>query len=1096
MVEAAPRAEDTGPGGKLPRVEDSLGHVRETLEEPSPLLAGDVFPVAFAVTEIVIPRHGDLVTEILHRAGGVQRRLKSLGKIPLVSHILRRLVIDDEEDAFRRAADPIGEPGEHDPIGQATGQTAFEDQGFGPIGGEGTVEEHGQHLSAPAEKGVGAVVFTNDRQILGPVPPPCLVETLEHFLEFRIHPLRPPGVEPFQHVVNGVAQVALDRPERLLEALEIAEFVLEWTLFEALEPRERELVGRGRPQGRGIAHGRSVPQEPRSPEVRTPAPTEPGTPSDPSAPPAVPWGAMFAHVAIPRSAPEPLVYGVPDEFRDLIRPGIRVRVPLRKRQTTGIVVETSPTTEIDTKSVREILEVLDAESLLPEHILGLARFVSSYYRCPLGTTLAAMLPAGLLRADAEYVEPSPLGAAVDPEILPRKQQNILSLLLEKGRTPVPTLLARAGAASRNPLDALHDAGLVVLGRRRRDRPPRAEVGAVALLPEPLETLLERCGRAPRQQKVLEWLAEREGPVLESELLGAVGCSSSVLKGLEDKGLVRRFRQNAARKPRWSLGGTDVRHRLNAEQQAAVDAVGQALDRREYAPILLEGVTGSGKTEVYLRCLEATLALDRQGIVLVPEIGLTPATVGAVERRFGSSVAVLHSAQAEGERWREWRTVRSGDARIVVGPRSALFAPLERPGLIVVDEEHDAAYKQQESPRYNARDLALVLGRDLRIPVLLCSATPSTEASFLETRGLARRLRLRERVGGGVLPQVDLVDLRHEPPEPGEQGRTLFSRPLKEAIGETLEKGRQIILLMQRRGWAPVLLCRECGHKLQCPDCSVSLVVHRRRREMECHYCGRHTVVPDQCPSCGGSLLDAVGAGTEKVADHVRRLFPDVPAAILDRDTVRRRSGLEETLGAFADGRIRILVGTQMVAKGHHFPNVTLTGVISADALLGLPDFRAGERTFQLLTQVAGRSGRGAEPGRVIIQTYHPDHPAVLHAASHDVGAFTAEELKFRRAFGYPPVMRMALVRFESPSPEKVRRAAEAAGRLMRPAPEGVRVRGPAPAPMERLKDRWRWQILLTAAERPPLRRALHRIECESLEADVHRIVDVDPLSTL
>jgi len=739
---------------------------------------------------------------------------------------------------------------------------------------------------------------------------------------------------------------------------------------------------------------------------------------------------------------------------------------------------------------------LDEQPLLPDHILTLAGFVSSYYRCPLGTTLAAMLPAGLLRADAEQAGATPRGAATDLEILPTKQRTILSTLLEHGPLPVAGLLARAGATSRAPLEALEQAGLVLLKRSRRDRPPSSDVGAVVLFPEPVDQLLQRCGRAPRQRQVLEWLAAHEGPALDSEICGAVGCTPSVLKALETKGLIRRFRQAAARKPRWSLGGKDVRHELNSQQQAAVDAVQTALDQARYEPILLEGVTSSGKTEVYLRCLEAALALGRQGIVLVPEIGLTPATVGAVERRFGSAVAVLHSAQTEGERWREWRMVRSGSARIVVGPRSALFAPLGRLGLIVVDEEHDAAYKQQESPRYNARDLALVLGRDLKIPVLLCSATPSTEAAFLEHRGLARRLRLTRRVGGGMLPDVQLVDLRREKPEPGEQGRTLFSAPLREAITETIQADRQVILLMQRRGWAPVLLCRDCGKSLECPDCSISLVVHQRRGDLECHYCGHRAPVPTKCPSCGGGLLDAVGAGTEKVAHHLDRYFPGIASAILDRDTVRRKSGLEDTLGAFADGRIRILVGTQMVAKGHHFPNVTLTGVISADALLGLPDFRAGERTFQLLTQVAGRSGRGTEPGRVIIQTYHPDHPAVLHAANHDVTAFTSEELRFRHAFGYPPVTRMALIRFESQSIDAVRREAERAGRHLRPAPEGIRVRGPAPSPMERLRDRWRWQILLTSPERAPLRRALAIIENDTPGTHVQRIIDIDPLSTV
>jgi primosomal protein N' (replication factor Y) len=623
-----------------------------------------------------------------------------------------------------------------------------------------------------------------------------------------------------------------------------------------------------------------------------------------------------------------------------------------------------------------------------------------------------------------------------------------------------------------------------------------EVGAVTLAPGRPEELLERCGKAPRQREVVAYLAQSGAAALEAEVCAAVGCGPGVIRALETKGLVRRFRQEAARPRRWNLRPGGGRHTLTTEQRAAVQAVEAALDEGAYAPILLEGVTGSGKTEVYLRCLETVLESGREGLVLVPEIGLTPATVGAVEQRFGNLVSVLHSALGDGERWREWRAIAAGNSKIVVGPRSALFAPLPRPGLIVVDEEHDPAYKQQEAPRYQARDLALLLGQRLRIPVLLCSATPSTEAAHLVDRAFAHRLQLSERVGGGTLPRVELVDLRHEPPDPGEQGRTLFSGRLREALTATIDEGHQAILLMQRRGWAPVLLCRDCGHTLECPSCSVPMVVHRRRPILECHYCNHSRPHPDRCPACGGRLLDPIGAGTEKVAHRLAELLPGVPTAILDRDTVRRRNGLEETLGAFASGRARVLVGTQMVAKGHHFPNVTLTAVISADALLGLPDFRAGERTFQLLTQLAGRSGRGTTPGSVIIQTYHPEHPAVLHAAHHDVAAFTAEELRFRRAFGYPPVTRAALVRFESVSAEKARRAAESAGARLRPAPETVRVRGPAPSPLERLRNRWRWQILLTAPTRPPLRAALARVESEAPASGVRRIVDVDPLSTL
>jgi len=807
-------------------------------------------------------------------------------------------------------------------------------------------------------------------------------------------------------------------------------------------------------------------------------------------------GAVFADVAIPRSAKDALTYRVPPELEPFVAPGVRVRVPLRQRIVTGMVVATAASMELTEAVIRPIDEVLDLAPLLPPHLLDLAHFISGYYRCPLGDTMAAMLPAALLRGDTEEAHLTAKGAGVDPASLAPLQGAILAALQASTQAQVTGLLARAGASSRSPLEALETAGLALVVRRRRDRPPLSEVAAVKLPDRPLGELLEACGRAPRQRQVLEWLAEQGRPALSSEVCAAVACSPAVLRAMDGKGLLVRFTQARERHALWSLPGSDTRHKLTPEQQTAVDAVRDAQAGGGYAPVALVGVTGSGKTEVYLRCLEACLESGRSGLVLVPEIGLTPAASGAVERRFGSRVAVLHSAQSEGDRWREWQRVREGSVRIVVGPRSALFAPLDDLGLIVVDEEHDGAYKQEEAPRYNARDLALVVGQRLEVPVLLCSATPSGETFALVERGLARRLSLTTRVAGGALPEVELVDLRGEPPEPGEQGHTLFSRRLREAVAETLERSEQAILLMQRRGWAPVLLCRDCGHRIDCPSCSVSLVVHRRSHDLRCHYCGYHSPVPEQCPACAGDLLDAVGAGTEKVNHHLHRLFPGVRTAILDRDTVRRRCGLEEALGAFAAGQAEVLIGTQMVAKGHHFPRVTLTGVISADALLGLPDFRAGERTFQLLTQVAGRAGRGERPGRVIIQTYYPEHAAVRHACHHDVDAFLSEEMVFRTAFHYPPSVRLALVRFEATTELAARKAAEEAVHAAEPLPAGVRLRGPAPAPLERLRGRWRWQVLVSARQRDRLRSALQRLESVKLPSGTRRIVDVDPLVTL
>ncbi|HHQ47480.1 MAG TPA: primosomal protein N', partial [Acidobacteria bacterium] len=767
---------------------------------------------------------------------------------------------------------------------------------------------------------------------------------------------------------------------------------------------------------------------------------------------------------------------LPPALEPLARPGVRARVPLRGKEVTGLVVEVRESTDLDPAVIKPVVEILDTEPLLPSHLLDLAHFIAGYYRCPLGETLAAMLPAGLLRTDAEEAELTAAGAAADPDALPPRRAAILRELQERGRVRTASLLAHAGAASREPLEALIELGLVRLRRRRRDRPPRVEVAAVRLPGRPLEELLEACERAPRQRAVLETLAAASGPMFVTELCAAVGCTPSVIRAMVGKGVLERFTQAPPSKPAWALRpGDGGRLELTGEQARAVAAVVAAFREGRYAPFLLEGITGSGKTEVYLRCLEAVLDAGRSGIVLVPEIGLTPAAVGAVERRFGDRVAVLHSAQSEGERWRQWKAVHDGRAEVVVGPRSALFAPLANLGLVIVDEEQDPAYKQGEAPRYHARDLALVLAKERGIPVLLCSATPSVEVHALVVRGLAERLVLSRRVAGGSLPEVELVDLRQEPPEPGEQGRTLFSRRLREVMEETMARGEQVILLIQRRGWAPILLCRDCGHKIECPECSIPLVLHRRRGGLRCHYCGFRRAVPESCPQCGGTLLDAVGAGTEKVAHYLARHFPGVRAAILDRDTVRRRNGLEEVLGAFSAGELQVLVGTQMVAKGHHFPNVTLTGVISADSLLGLPDFRAGERTFQLLTQVAGRSGRGERPGRVVIQTYYPDHPAVRHARDHDVTSFNREELTYRQAFCYPPAVRMALVRFESAAGDAAREATDEAARAAQPLPDGVRLRGPAPAPLERLRGRWRWQLLISAPDRGRLRQVLERI---------------------
>ncbi len=802
---------------------------------------------------------------------------------------------------------------------------------------------------------------------------------------------------------------------------------------------------------------------------------------------------MFAHVAIPRSAPEPLTYRVPPQWEPLAQVGLRARVTVRGRPATGLVVELGERCDIDPDIVRDIDELLDTEPPLPPHLLDLARFAARYYRCPLGDTVAAMLPASLLRSDTEELAVTHLGVLTDPSNLPPAEAALLHYLIE--HTRARTAAARAATnATHRAVSELRRAGLIDVVRRRRDRPPSREIAALQLADLPLDTIRQQLERTPRRLDVIEWLAEQGHPVRQSEVLDAVGCSASVINALVRDKLLIRFTQPPSDPPRWALRQPARAIHLSAAQTTAVNAVIARLRQGGYEGFLLHGVTSSGKTEVYLRCLDEVLREGRRALVLVPEIGLTPATVGAVQRRFGDDVAVMHSAQSEGERWRQWRAVRDGQASIVVGPRSAVFAPITNLGLIVVDEEHDGAYKQSEAPRYNARDLALLLAQRLAIPALLCSATPSLEAHQLVVDRRLERLHLPQRVGGAELPEVELVDLRRESPEPGEKGATLFSRQLLTALESCLARNEQAILLMQRRGWAPTLLCRDCGTAVKCPHCSVSLVVHRRQRGLHCHYCGYSQAAPRSCSQCGGTLLDPIGAGTEKIAAKLEERLPSVRIGILDRDTVRRRDGLETTLGAFQSGRLQILVGTQMVAKGHHFPNVTVTGVVSADAMLSLPDFRAGERTFQLLTQVAGRAGRGDRPGSVIVQTYHPEHPAVRHAVHHDTEAFLASELLFRRTFRYPPTAKMAILRFEAATEDGAQAAAEATSRALAGAP--VHVRGPAPAPLAQVRGQWRWQILLTAPNRSSIHAALDQAESVTLTSGARRIVDIDPQSAL
>lgn len=608
-------------------------------------------------------------------------------------------------------------------------------------------------------------------------------------------------------------------------------------------------------------------------------------------------------------------------------------------------------------------------------------------------------------------------------------------------------------------------------------------------------------KAPRQAAVLEHL-QANGPVAVARLTADTGASDAAVKTLARRGLVQVTAEEVRRAP---LGSEEfVASKppvLSAEQEHALEGIRPALrDPAAHKPIVLKGITGSGKTEVYLRAIDEVLRAGKTALVLVPEIALTPQTVERFSSRFtpqGIEVAVLHSHLSEGERHDEWHRVRSGQARIVIGARGAVFAPLENPGLIVIDEEHDNSYKQDEGPRYHARDLAVVRGKMEPCAVLLGSATPSLETFENCRKGKYDLLELSHRHDGCVLPVFRVVDMRLRSKD-GERNDQFISPKLGLAIESRLAKGEQTILFLNRRGFFTVLACKSCGKNVECPHCSVSLALHKKEDLARCHICGYSQKPPRRCPECHDPQIAFSGVGTEKVEAVVKKMFPSARVARMDSDTMTRKGAYHETLGAFRSRKIDILVGTQMIAKGLHFPGVTLVGIISADSALHLPDFRAGERTFQLLVQVAGRAGRGDAEGEVIVQTFSPAHPSLQFAKSHDFDGFAAHELEMRHNFGHPPYSHLVLLTARADTAQKAEFAARTLAQSLSAAvPHTVMVSPAAPAPLARVRGMYRYQVVARGKQVRALTKAIK--ECLGtikLPKDVHVAVDVDPVAVL
>jgi len=813
--------------------------------------------------------------------------------------------------------------------------------------------------------------------------------------------------------------------------------------------------------------------------------------------------APFCNVALPVPLRATFTYAVPEDLRASVRPGCRVLVPFRKKSLVGVVVGCVEKAPTGTKS-REITRVVDILPALTPKLLELGQWIANYYLAPIGEVFRSMLPPVTELVSQREVILTAAGRTAADELrkkllLPEsgdEESAALTALAKKGKVLSFTNAVRQGFSAELLL-RLQRRGLMEIrettkGRKRKTQRIIAWKGEGA----------RKRGDAEKLDRLRALLETERGPLPLSQLLKLARVSRAVIERFIREGLLTFWEEplDPAEDP-FDTGYEPPAHTLNSAQESAFGAIRARFVLGEFGVQLLHGVTGSGKTEVYLRAVQDTLARGKTAIVLVPEIALTLWVGRQCRAWFGAQfegVVVLHSALSDVERARAWWRVRHGEARVVVGTRSAVFAPVENLGLVIVDEEHESSYKQEETPRYHGRDVAIVRAKMENALALLGSATPSLETYHHAREGKYELLTIPARVASRPLPSVEIISLREEFQQTHKTSP--ISSALQAGIQACLSNGTQALILINRRGYSWSVLCRSCGASVQCVNCSISMTHHKSRNRLECHYCGSIQQIPKQCPKCHSKYVYFFGEGSEHLEERLRKEFPGARIARLDRDTARTKRQFQETLGAFAGGSLDILVGTQMLAKGHDFHRVTLVGVVSADASLSLPDFRAAERTFQLLTQVAGRAGRGDLPGRVLIQTYYSDHYAIQDAVKQDYTAFFERELHFRRVMAYPPFTSLANIIVRDTSLEKAIQWSRQLSEYFVPFnSDGLRVLGPAAAPLARLKREHRFQFLLKSKSRAKLTNLLSGAlgYCETKEIPQTAVqVDMDPLSLL
>ena len=808
----------------------------------------------------------------------------------------------------------------------------------------------------------------------------------------------------------------------------------------------------------------------------------------------------FCDVALPVPLDTAFTYRVPEDMFPVV--GGRVLVPFRQQRLSGIVTELhdrKPRAANKVVQAKNIIRVLDDAPVLDEQLLHLGRWIADYYLAPLGDVFRTMLPLnaefrraigyriteeGHLRLHLAGTQ----GSSARSRKTPEDQLNEFRVL--------DYLAGREMAREETLRTATRVSNTILAGMVRKKWIVREDSSNARNSARTVKSAILKSaeGKLNSNQRTLIDTLASAGGKLTIEALQSLDIPRTTLGTLVKRGLVEIIEGPAD----FTVSSFKARpspfdFEFSAAQTNALQQIQQIVSTRKFAGMLLHGVTGSGKTAVYLAAMRSVLEAGQSAILLVPEIGLTPAVAADLHQIFGQEVAILHSALTDKERAEQWRRIKRGDARIVVGTRSAVFAPVADLALLIVDEEHDASYKQDEMPRYHARDVAVVRAKMANAAIVLGSATPSLESYFNAKKNKYTLLELPDRVEQRPLPEVEILDMRQEFQETGHE--QVISRKLAEEIKDRMERKEQVMVLLNRRGYSTVVLCRACGQTLQCKNCAVALTHHKRSHRMECHYCGFQAHVPKTCSNCGSEYVYFLGTGSEKLEELLHGMFPQARIARLDRDTVRGRDDVERTLTALNEGELDLLVGTQMIAKGHDIHGVTLVGVVGADMALGFPDFRAAERTFQLLTQVAGRAGRGTTPGKVVLQTYFPDHYAVQYAAAHDFAGFYDKELRFRSWMHYPPYSALANVLVRS---EKLDEALQWSGTLGRwfekTRHEDVRVLGPAAAPIHRLKNDYRYHFVVKSPSREKLNALLRAMLAHAAQQKIPRtqvIVDVD-----